>query len=60
MKILCLAWVPGYIFQIFWSGPVREEIMIQFLVLDYFRIKEVEFNAHGLNKADYITIDLII
>lgn len=76
MKILCLAWVLGYmrrgyqdaphdwkcgnIFQIFWSGPIREEIMIQFLVLEYFRIKEVEFTAHGLNKADCIKIDLII
>lgn len=31
----------------FWSGPIRVEIMLRFLVLEYFRIKDVEFSEHG-------------
>ena len=60
MLLVGSGWKCGNIFQIFWSGLARKEIMIQFLVLEYFRIKEVEFTAHGLNEADCITIDFII
>lgn len=33
----------------FWLGPVRAEVMLQFLVLECFRIQEVEFNELGNN-----------
>lgn len=38
----------------FWSGPVEAEIMLQVLVLEHFRIWEIELSEHGNNDEKTI------
>lgn len=38
----------------FWSGPVEAEIMLQVLVLEHFRIWEIELTEHGNNDEKSI------
>ena len=39
---------------LFWLGPVGAEIMLQVLVLEHFRIWEIEFCEHGNNDEKSI------
>lgn len=38
----------------FWSGPVGTEVILQVLVLEYFRIWEIELSEHGNNDEKSI------
>lgn len=38
----------------FWSGPLGAEIMLQVLILERFRIWEIEFSEHGNNDEKSI------
>lgn len=38
----------------FWSGPEGTEIILQVLVLEHFRIWEIEFSEHGNNDEKSI------
>lgn len=40
--------------RVFWSNAVGAEIVLQVLVLEHFRIWEMEFSEHGNNDEKSI------